>query len=328
MIVLVTGISGSGRKEYVERVVEFAAQKKKNIRVFSVGKMLLEQAENMDMDITRENILNSAPYALKALRSAVFEKIKAAIRSHKDVIIETHAMFFWKKIFSNAYDWDYLLGIKPDMYITVIGNAPEMELCHRKSKQWKTQKLTQDDLLLWQNLEINTAKGWSDLFDKPFYAVSERQPPSTLFKLMFYPRMEPVYASFPMTHLKKPADKKRIVDFVKTLNDYFVVFDPATIELGPITTDVDAAQCVNRDLYWLVSQSKKVIGIFPQVVLSTGVINELREAFETNKEVLLVFPKKVMSPFTSYYAHKTFLTEEELYRYLKKEGYKKHPEAN
>ena len=282
----------------------------------------------MDMNITKKNILNTAPYTLKALRSAVFEKIASEVKKHKNVIIETHASFYWNKIFTNAYDWDYLQSLNPDMYITIIGNAPNMETELMKSTQWQTQNLTQDELLIWQNIEVNTAKGWSDLFNKPSYVVGNLQPPSTLYKLMFYPKMEPVYASFPMTNLSNPKMKKQIVNFVKKLNDYFVVFDPATIELGPITSEVDAAQCVNRDLFWLVDQTKKTIALFPEIVLSTGVINELREAFETNKEVWLVFPRKFMSPFTSFYSHKTFISEEELFKHIEKEGYKKFPEAN
>lgn len=330
MLTIVTGISGAGRRKYIDKVVKFAAKKKKKIIVFNVGEMIFEQARKMDMNITGKNILNTSPYTLKALRSAVFEKIVAGVKKHKthDVIIETHATFFWNKIFANAYEWNYLKEIKPDMFITIIGNAPEMEEHHKKSDQWKKQKLTQDDLLLWQNLEINTGLGWSDLFNKPHFACSEKQPPSTLYKLMFHPEMEPVYASFPMTNIKTPKGKKRIKDMIKKLNDYFVVFDPATIELGPITTEVDAAQCVNRDLYWMIEQCKKVIAIFPEIVLSTGLINELREGFETNKEVWLIFPRKTMSPFTSYYSHETFMSEKELFAFIKKEGYKKIPNVN
>ncbi len=321
MITFVTGISGSGRRDYLDKFMKFAKKKGKNIKVFHVGEMILEQSRKMDMNITKKNILNTSPYTLKALRSAVFEKIVYESRKHKNVIVETHGTFFWKHIFTNAYDWTYLKKLKPDLFITIMGNAPDMIARLGRRVQWKG--ITMDDTLLWQNIEINTSKGWSDLFGKPHFAVSERQPPNTLYKLMFHPKMEPVYASFPMTHLKDPKDKKKIVDFVKKLNEYFVVFDPATIELGPITTKIDAAQCVNRDLYWLVEQSNKVIAIFPEIVMSTGVINELREAFETNKEVWLIYPKKGISPFTSYFSHRMFLNEKEFWDFLKKEGYKK-----
>ncbi len=328
MLVMVTGISGSGRKEYIEKVVKFARRKKKSIQVFNIGEMILEHAQRMDMNITKENILNTSPYTLKALRSAVFERIVGEVKRHKNVIIETHGTFYWKKIFSNAYDWEYLQKLKPDMFVTIIGNVPEMAARHRASDQWSEAELSEDEILLWQNLEVNTAKGWSDLFDSPSFACSERQPPSTLYKLMFHPGMEPVYASFPMTHLKRPADKKRIVEFVRKLNDYFVVFDPSTIELGPVTSEVDAFQCVNRDLYWLVDQSKKVIALFPEVVMSTGVINELREAFETNREVWLIYPKKGISPFTSYFSHRMFYSEKEFWDFIRKKGYRKVKGAN
>lgn len=328
MLTIITGISGSGRTKYVDSVVKFAEKKRKKIKVYKVGKMIFEHAKQMDMNITKDNILNTSPYTLKALRSAVFEKILAEYKKHKNVIIDMHGTIFWQKIFTNAYDWHYLQKLKPDMFITIMGNVPDLLKRHKTNRKWQRQKLTEDELLIWQNIEVNAAQGWSDLFNKPSYALSERQPPATLYKLIFHPEMEPVYASFPMTNLKDPVKKKKIVDFVKKLNDYFVVFDPATIELGPITGEVDAYQCVNRDLYWLVEQSKKVIAIFPEIVLSTGVINELREGYETNKEVWLIFPRKGMSPFTHYYSHKVFVSEEEMWEYMKKKKYKKIPNAN
>lgn len=324
MRIVCTGISGVERTEYLERLVKFAEKKGKKIKLYSVGRMLFEHAQTANVPLTKENVLNTAPATIKALRSAVFEKIMADIGNHEHAIISTHADFYWKKTFTRAYDWDYLSKINADMYIVMIDNVSKILDYVTTDSQWKPQNLTADELLMWQNVEVNTTKGWAELFEKPSFAIARAQPIETLYKLMFYPGMKPVYASFPMTHLSNPKHKKRIIDFVNELNKYFVVFNPATIELGPAAGLADSNQTVMRDLWWYIEQSQIVAAIFPEVVLSTGVINELREGYEANKEVYLIFPNKTQSPFTNYYTHKVFASEKEFFTFIEKEkGIKK-----
>ena len=64
-------------------------------------------------------------------------------------------------------------------------------------------------------------------------------------------------------------------------------------------------QTVHRDLYWLLAQSNKSIAYFPKVIFSPGVIDELREAFETNKDAWVIFPEDY-SPFLAYFSSKIF----------------------
>jgi len=139
----------------------------------------------------------------------------------------------------------------------------------------------------------------------------------------------------PMTHLHNKKDIERVDAFVKKLDTYFTVFDPRTIETGGVKLKgfgmamkiksrrkEDLAihyHTVARDLYWLVHQSKKVVAFFPTVVSSPGVINELREAFETNKDVWLIYPSKVGSPFITYFCNKLFINEQEFFAFLDKE---------
>ncbi|PIU76073.1 hypothetical protein COS75_00990, partial [Candidatus Pacearchaeota archaeon CG06_land_8_20_14_3_00_35_12] len=109
--------------------------------------------------------------------------------------------------------------------------------------------------------------------------------------------------------------------FAKELNKYYTVFDPRTIEISA-REDEDRTvyyQTINRDLYWLIRQSKKVIGFFPSIILSTGVINELREGYETNKEVWLIFPSNHRSPFTDYFTTKIFENERQFFDFVKKD---------
>ena len=326
MLILATSISGSGRKEYLKEFEKFAAKHRKKVKIYYVGEMIFTQAEKAGIKITRENVLNSNPNVLHALRSAVFENIFAnAEKDQKEndlVIISFHSFFYWKKIFSRAFDKLSLGKIKPDMFLTFINRSEDIEKELNSRAQWRSEKLSNTEILLWQNVEAEVTASWADFADKPFYVVPVKQSISTLYKLVFCSQIEPVYVSMPMTHLKNKKDFDKIKKFIKKLDLYYTVFDPRTVEVGPAPTgqgkDMTVFhQTVCRDLYWLIKQSRKTIAYFPCVANSPGVINELREAYETSKDVWLIYPEKEGSPFITYFCGKLFNSEKEFFAYLK-----------
>jgi len=329
-LVLVTGISGCGRKEPLEEFARFAAQRGKKVKTYFVGDMMFEHAKKVGVYLTKENVLNASPSLLDALRGAVFERILAQLpvdmAENDVVIISMHAVFFWKKMYIRSYDRFYIDKIRPDIFITFINSAGIMKEQLDKRKQWQQQNLSIEEILLWQNVEVEMTAGFSEIERKPFFIMPSKQCLNNLYKLIFCPNMEPVYASFPMTHLKDEKARKRIDNFVNELGKYFTVFDPRLIEIS--TSNPDSTnnpernktifyQTVKRDLYWYIKQSKKIIAFFPSVAFSTGVINELREAYETNKDVWLIFPQGDTSPFTLYFCNRLFNDEKEFFSFLK-----------
>lgn len=330
MLVIVTGISGSGRKEYLNDFVEFAESHRKKVKVYHVGKMLFEQAEKIGVPITAENVLNANPHVLNSLRSAVFENILSTLpkdlKENDAVILSVHSFFYWKKIFSRSYDRFYLRQFNADIFATFIDDPHEVKERLDKREQWKPEKLTVKEILLWQNVEVEVTASWSDMFLKPFFVIPIRQPLSTFYRILFCPRCEIVYVSMPLTHLQGKKDQERVNGFVEELNKYFIVFDPRLVEktMGIVNLKnkkmslIFFNQIVNRDLYWLIKQSKKIIAFFPKIVSSPGVINELREGHETNKDTWVVYPGKSGSPFITYFCDRVFSDEKELFKFLKK----------
>lgn len=333
MLIITTGISGCGRKEYISLLEKFAKSHKKNVKVHHVGKMIFEQAEKIGITLTTENVLNANPHVLNSLRSAVFEIILSSIKNdlkiYDAVFINIHAFFLWKKIFIKAYDRFYPAQFNADAFVTFIDDAPMMKKRLDGRPQWKPEKMTIEEILLWQNIEVEVTSSWADMNLKPFYVIPSKQPVSGLYRLIFCPEQEPVYISMPITHLREKKMQARVDKFVEKLNEYFIVFDPRIVELGsgPAVIKIGKktnkspvfyTQVVNRDLYWLVRQSKKVIAFFPKVVSSPGVINELREAHETNKTVWVVHPGGESSPFITYFCDKIFNNEKEFFLFLKK----------
>ena len=324
MLIIATSISGSGRKEYLNELTEYAKKFGKKIKIYHVGQMLFEHAKKVGIHLTPENILNANPSVINAIRGAVFENILASLpkdrRENDAVIISIHGIFFWKKRFMRAYDRFYLNKLNPDMFVVLFNRATDILTTLSSRRQWKSQKLTLHEILLWQNVEVEMTASWAEIDRKSFYVISVLQPINTLYRLIFEPWIEPVYVCMPITHLKKKSDQEKVRKFVEKLDKYFVVFNPLKLDIivGKKFDIASYHHTVNQDLYWLIKQSKKVIAYFPIIVASPGVINELREAHETNKDVWLIFPSKTKSPFLVYFSSQIFESPEEFFRFLKR----------
>lgn len=324
MLVIATSISGSRRKEHLNELAEYAKKLGKKVKIYHVGQMLFEHAKKVGVHLTPENVLNANPSVISAIRGAVFENILANLpkdrKTNDVVIISIHSIFLWKKRFMRAYDRFYLNKLNPDMFVALFNRATDILKVLNSRKQWKPQKLNLHEILLWQNVEVEMTASWAEIDRKPFYVVSTLQPTNTLYRLIFEPWVEPVYVCMPITHLKKKSDQEKVERFVKELEKYFVVFNPLKLDiiLGKKFDLASYHHTVNQDLYWLIKQSKKIIAYFPIVVASPGVINELREAYETNKDVWLIFPSKTKSPFLVYFSSQIFESTNEFFKFLKR----------
>ena len=328
MLIITTAISGSGRGEYLEALVRHARRTKKKIKIYHVGDLLFEHAKKTGINVTPENILNSNPAVINALRSAIFENIMADLsrvrREYDAIIVNVHAVFFWKHVFQRAWDTYYIPQLRPDMLVTFIADAARVKQHLDERKQWRPMKVTAYDALLWGNVEVEVTAGWAEMMRRPHYVIPVASPERLLYRLMFERGTETAYVSMPLTHGAQSAVQRKTDTLVRALEKYFVVFDPRHIELAkPAKGDrVDTTmhhQIVNRDLYWLVRQSDRIIAYFPKVMSSPGIIHELREAYETNKEVWLIWPQDAAkSPFITYYAHKIFKSPAELLQFLRK----------
>jgi len=324
MIVFLTSISETDKQGYIEETLRIAKKNKQNIKYISLGAMLME-ALKADLGATfiPKNVLNiDEEFRALAMKNLI-QKLKGEVKKHKNIVISGHATFFWKKNFTNAFNWKYLKDIKPDMFITLIDNTDNIKQRMDVSEQWKEQKMQPDQILAWQNVEVNTTAGWSQLFNKPHFIIPRNESRDVLFKLMLKPEAELVYVSFPMTNTKDPITRKKIDDFIKQLEKYFAVLNPRSIELGQQFGEAEAAQTFLRDLRWFTGKANKIIVYFlPQLVFSAGVLTEINHAFDTTKEVWMISPKRDYGPFEKHLINEMFYTEKEFFDFVKKKGYK------
>jgi len=325
MKVFLTAISECDKRGFIEEAIGLAKKNGENVKVISMGDLLMKQLKSdLGAKFIPENVLNiDEEFRALAIKN-IIKELKKETKKHKHIIISGHATFYWKKNFSNAFNWEYLKDLNPDMFITLIDNAPMLKKNLDSSKQFGEQELSIDEILAWQNVEVNTTIGWSQVLSKPHFILPRREAKGLLYKLMFKPEAELIYASFPMSNIKTDADKQKIDDFVARMGEYFAVITPRSIELSREFNQAEAAQTVLRDLRWFTGKASKIVVYYlPNLVFSAGVMTEINHAFDTSKEVLMISPKAYHGPFEKHIISKMFNSEEEFFRYIEKKGYKK-----
>ena len=354
-IVITTGISGCGEKEYLDELVKYSGVRNKKVKVINVGEEMFRHAEKLDFKLNRENILNADPDFLLLLRSAILNRTLAELENGKyknydALILSVHGIFYWNKCFTKAYD-RFLNNFDADLFVTFVDDYRKIMERLGSKPQWTRQNMSNEEVLLWQNVEVELTTILASFLEKRFFAVSTNLTPesvSTLFKLIFYPEIKPIYVSMPISHLRDPKSRSRISAFIKKLHGYFPVFDPLSIEVvGAIDIKKSSSQkginsvihnqIAYRDLYWFLENSsaiivywpesippaeflknKKMVEFWPKAVASPGVDHETHEAFEKTKDVWVVFLGREASPFVTYSKTKMFYSEKEFFKFLDK----------
>lgn len=338
-LILATAISGVGEKKFLTDSVKYCTQRGKAVKIYDTADMMKDFADVIGEELPQENILNVDIKRRTTLRAAVLRSVLAEIASAKDLdvaIVCLHAVFYWDKCFQAAYD-RFLSSkrFKPDMYITFIDDFRRIQKRLNERSQWERQNLTYAEILSWQNVEVILTQGWAQNADKSFFVVptSEKQSVSTLYKLLFCPEIEPVYIAMPISHFREEEKRRAIDMFIEKLDHYFAVFNPLAVEVvgAASVDDFQSAEKMtinqhvkNRDLYWFVNQSKKIIAYWPGPIASPGVNTEIYEAFINGKDVWQIYLGKEASPFITslHTASKLFESEEEFFDFLDK----KYPE--
>ncbi|OYT61851.1 MAG: hypothetical protein B6U69_02815 [Thermofilum sp. ex4484_15] len=359
MKVVCTGISGSGRVEYLNKVITASRKEGKPLELMNIGEMMFEAAKRLGREIKEEKILDIPQPTLDWLRAAVFEQVLRRIYSNegRDYIISTHAAFRWKKYLLPAFDFFYLNELSPDIYVTIIDDIFSIKYRLESNPQWKG-RLNLREIAIWQDEEVFITKMLASYQRRPHYIIALREPGETLYDIMYSDKRK-AYLSFPITHVKAIEDHlKGVRRFKEELRKYFVVFDPMTINdmerlykvkeacekgVDKVTLEVDGgelkvdvkevleaeedikSQTVRRD-YLLIDQSDVVVVYYPVAVMSPGVLAEMIYGFSNNKDVYVIFTgSKGKSPFFEYYATKIFSSVDEFFNYIVEEGLTQRP---
>jgi len=254
VIVFATGISGSGRLDYVETV---ATESGGRLKVIDVGKRMFEKSAELGIRIPEGKILDMDPFALDYLRAVTFEELLKELERYRgpdspeDLVISTHVCFRWKKHLVPAFNLHYLNRIDPDVYVTIVDNAHAIK-ARLERTQWRG-RLKLKDILVWRDEETFITEILAAYRQKPFYVIARREPPSLLLDVLYRVEKrrlrgdEPAikaYLSYPITHVLSEPEHFRMKDEVKEAlrKAGVIVFDPITIDEAALVGLAENAQ--------------------------------------------------------------------------------------
>lgn len=331
MVVVATGISGTGEKEYSKALSELIEKNRKHLTVFNVGEMIDEEARRLGIRLKIENVLNIHKDTIRALRNNVFKSIfsdTAVKRKKEAVLINVHGAFYWKSQYMQSIDYYDLSQLNPDFYINFINNSDIVLQNLKLRRQWKFLFENRSDdyalerIMEWQTVEHLSTTIMANFSGKPLFIVPARGKTVVLMRLMFEKWRKIFYLGMPLTFFHGDAHKKsheRIEDFAKWLERYVILIDPRHVEplkANQLTSNTENKSIhhhiVGRDLNLLLPQCDGMIGFYPEAVTSYGENCERAEAHRTNGDTFLIYPKKdFLSPFFTEWSENIFENEEE-----------------
>lgn len=356
--VVVTGQVGVDKKPFLDRVGALAGARNEPVMLYHVGDRMYAEAP----DVRPGRILDLPLARLNSLRRAVMKDILADVDQRQTAIVNTHAAFRWKHGLFPAFDHDQMAALDADLYITLVDNLDavheRLTRDHDLPHSLKDILVWREEEILATEILANAIRGHGGFY--VFARGLEDATIESLYRLIFKPDTKRVYPSFPMTHVMDLPDTLAEIDaFRRALAEHFITFDPGDLdekrllfeagaatqrgethihtnvngrdmsfsvtEVTSVARDIDA-QIYARD-FKLIDQSDMIVSLIPELPsgkpgLSSGVERELHHAYETTKEVYVVWrPKAEPSPFITQAATRVFRTVLEALEHFQSRGY-------
>lgn len=359
--VVVTGQVGVDKRPFLQKVVALAQANGKPVKLYPVGEMMYAEAP----DVRPGRILDLPLGRLNSLRRSAFKEIILDAASHENIIVNTHASFRWKHGLFPAFDHDNMAALDADLYITLVDNVDAVhERLTREHDLPHTLKdimVWREEEILATEVMADSIRGHGHYYI--FARGIEDNTVESMYRLIFRPATKRVYPSFPMTHVMDLPDTLAEIDaFRGALSAHFITFDPGDLdekrllfEAGAatqrgeksfrlmvngreITFDVAEVTSVANDIdgqiyardFKLIDQSDMIVSFVPTLPggkpgLSSGVERELQHAYESTKEVYVVWdPPSEPSPFITKTATRVFGSTGEALEHFQAQGYIEH----
>lgn len=356
--VVLTGQVGLDKKEVLDRLAAKAAARAHSITVFHVGERMYAQAP----DIAKGRILDLPRRGLEQLRRSVFKDLLRVADASDNLVVNTHATFRWRHGLFHAYDHADMQRLNADLYVTLIDNVDavheRLEREHDIRHTLKDILVWREEEIVVTRAMAEAVRGFGHAY---IVSRSDPEAAAeALYRLMFEPGRKRVYPSFPMTHVMDMPDVlTEIEQFRQRLAEVFITFDPGDVDekdllfkageaiqhgrdeltihvngrdvalkaadVTRVARDIDA-QIYARD-FMLIDQSDMIVTYIPTLPggkpgLSSGVERELQHAYETTKEVYVVWtPRVEPSPFITATATRVFPRLDDLFDHFRRKGY-------
>jgi len=315
---VVTGISGSGRIEFLEELKEYAESQGRKVEVHDVGHLISEECDNLGIELKDDKILDVDRNLLSSLRSNALKEVENRILKSTEVdlhLIGIHALFRWKHRIIPGISFSDILTIEPDGFMNVVHNVEEIITANKENPKWDEETLPGgDETQAWLMEEEFVTQVLANVTKNPMYLVARNQDKANIYDL-FFTEKEKIYLSYPITAVKENSPElldKIQGEIFEQLKEEFIVFNPLDIEdmsliedeegippeienLTPEAKQKIKTRTIERD-YRFIDQADYVVVFYLTEKTSPGVLSEIFYAKRNQKPVYMVFPYS-KSPF-------------------------------
>lgn len=352
LIIVCTGITGSGRKQVISSMVDLARKKGIDIQIKNIGQMMYEKVEEGGYAIEEGKILDLPEFTLRSLRWSVLEDVLRTIDDAENTIIDTHACFRWKKYICDGFEYSYLSKLNPDIYFNVTDTIYSIKGRLELLPGWRGRHNLLE-LLIWRDEEEALTRTFAQIQNRDFYLICFNDPSDLMYRIAFEGKPK-AYLSYPISFAIEE-QIEAVIEFRDELRKEIVVFDPLSIrEMGWLTAAISMKKQGNEEIkipfkvngkeekvnlsvneihrirdylvdqtvirdFTLIDQSDfVVVDYFDPEINSPGVNNEMQYAHDNGKDVYIYWPDERMSPFLERNLTKSFRTQEKLLHFIRK----------
>ncbi|MGI8551154.1 MAG: hypothetical protein ACR2PL_10290 [Dehalococcoidia bacterium] len=354
MIVWCTGISGSGRSDYLREVQAYCAALGVDCTVYEFGDLLAKVQDETRIADDATTLLDGNPEVLRAHRMAAFDSLLRQLRQRPKTslsFVSTHACFMRRGRLQPGMDMaplKRLLEPMVDMYVTVLDGCLQVYARQQHHAEWRGH-LSLAEIAMWRDFETSLTQMLADYESKPFYLMARQEPAEALYRLCMQSHAKKLYLAYPITAMLK--ENPQLFDRARWMADQlresgFVVFNPLSVEdIGeaaggydidvPVPEEQFAAvrpyidsQIIGRD-FQLIDQSDMVVVYYPTDKVSPGVLSEMMHARDRRIPVYLCGFPGAISPFLGILYQEAFETPNQLIERLSSlyAGNERHSEA-
>ncbi len=330
-VVFVSGVSGTGTGEYLQRVVEEAraAGHAHEVEVHDVGQIMREYAERDNPGVNWDLILDADEVQLRLLRSLALEQVAGSIAAQPAALhlIDMHLSFRWRAFLTKGIDVHALEPFRPKVrcFVNLIQDLSQLQE-RLKSTTWGDREIL--ELLVWRDEELFLSTLYADMLDRSScFVLPVAEPAAMLERIIWHPEVSRVYLSFPITAIQDDdAAKEEIRQFRDRLRESAVVFDPYASKDYDETYTRPEMRALRKQIgevtkvrdFRFIDQAQAVVVYYPRRVESKGVDAEMLHAHKTGKPIYVYCPEDLGGgPFAVAPSH--FRSDPDQYLTLLKE---------
>jgi adenylate kinase len=229
-VIICTGPPGNGRDEMLLKLRE-----KTNFHYYHLFEYIVKEGKLEGTNLSKMNILDfydSQPEKMEQLRKSAVAKIKAEIKERDGVnIISTPFHFEWKGGRFKGLATEDVDELNPDLFIVLFDDIIRVRERLSSDAQWMEHRYTLGEIANWRREEMAGIYEMARSFSpkKEIQIVAYENGVDFLRNLIWNTRKEKVYLSHPITG--ETADFfEKVTKFCRSLNQYYVIFDPSRIK--------------------------------------------------------------------------------------------------